>query len=169
MRTIDISEYSIGKVYRQLGDLILRPGPVGRSASWGKCQYYTIFQNWVCRAKLNFVPQLALPPTDTTPNCNFPNWHFLQFFFCTIENLSPPTAGTPIGNTLWLWLPLKKENFSIFNLKYVIFIQNFISRKIVKKEKFNLNRCRKHQNLKNHPNFLTVYWIKYSANGFLKG
>ena len=24
------------------------------------------------------VPQLALLPTDTSPNCNFPNWHFPQ-------------------------------------------------------------------------------------------
>ena len=40
------------------------------------------------------VPQLAHLST-----CTFPNWHFPQLelfaiFVCSIENLSPPTAGT---------------------------------------------------------------------------
>ena len=51
-------------------------------------------KNRPCKGKI-FVPQLALLQTGTSPN-----WHFLQFF-CAIENLSLPTAGTP-SKSPWL-------------------------------------------------------------------
>ena len=43
----------------------------------------------IVRPRLNFVPQLALPPSGTSPN-----WHFFNFFFVALRIMSPPTAGT---------------------------------------------------------------------------
>ena len=43
------------------------------------------------------LPQLALPPTSTSPIWHFPQLALFAIFF---EKLSPPTAGTPDVFTL---------------------------------------------------------------------
>ena len=40
---------------------------------------------------------MELFKTGTFLDWHFPNWHFFQFF-CVIENLNPPTAGSPNQN-----------------------------------------------------------------------